>query len=83
MDIKELIAKSIVLDENVEIKNLIVESATADKGDYCLPCFSLAKVMHKNPMEIANNIVANLKPNAIVDHVEVVAGYINFFLKKR
>lgn len=82
MDIKELIAKSIVLDENVEIKNLIVESATADKGDYCLPCFSLAKVMHKNPMEIANNIVANLKPNAIVDHVEVVAGYINFFLKK-
>lgn len=82
MDIKELIAKSIVLDENVEIKNLIVESATADKGDYCLPCFSLAKVMHKNPMDIANNIVANLKPNAIVDHVEVVAGYINFFLKK-
>lgn len=82
MDIKELIAKSIILDENVEIKNLIVESATADKGDYCLPCFSLAKVMHKNPMEIANNIVANLKPNAIVDHVEVVAGYINFFLKK-
>lgn len=82
MDIKELIAKSIVLDENVEIKNLIVESATADKGDYCLPCFSLAKVMHKNPMEIANNIVASLKPNAIVDHVEVVAGYINFFLKK-
>lgn len=82
MDIKELIAKSIVLDENVEIKNLIVESATADKGDYCIPCFSLAKVMHKNPMEIANNIVANLKPNAIVDHVEVVAGYINFFLKK-
>lgn len=82
MNIKELIAKSIVLDENVEIKNLIVESATADKGDYCLPCFSLAKVMHKNPMEIANNIVANLKPNAIVDHVEVVAGYINFFLKK-
>lgn len=82
MDIKELIAKSIVLDENVKIKNLIVESATADKGDYCLPCFSLAKVMHKNPMEIANNIVANLKPNAIVDHVEVVAGYINFFLKK-
>ena len=82
MDIKELIAKSIVLDENVEIKNLIVESATADKGDYCLPCFSLAKVMHKNPMEIANNIVENLKPNAIVDHVEIVAGYINFFLKK-
>lgn len=82
MNIKELIAKSIVLDENVEIKNLIVESATVDKGDYCLPCFSLAKVMHKNPMEIANNIVANLKPNAIVDHVEVVAGYINFFLKK-
>lgn len=82
MDIKELIAKSIVLDENIDAKNLIMESASADKGDYCLPCFSFAKVLHKSPIEIANNIAASLKPNNIVDHVEVVAGYINFFLKK-
>lgn len=82
MDIKELIAKSIVLDENIDAKNLIMESASADKGDYCLPCFSFAKVLHKSPIEIANNIAASLKPNNIVDHTEVVAGYINFFLKK-
>ena len=40
--------------ENLE--NLIIDSIDASKGDFCLPCFSLAKTLHKSPMIIADKI---------------------------
>lgn len=82
MNIKKLIAESISIDIDVDLENLIVESISADKGDYCLPCFSFAKLLHQSPMMIADTISKSLKPNIIIDHTEVVAGYINFFLNK-
>ena len=82
MNIKKILAQCIDIDADVNIENLIIESISADKGDYSLPCFAFAKTMHKNPIEIANQIAQNLKPNKIVEKVEVVAGYVNFFLNK-
>ena len=40
--------------------NLLIESADASKGDFCLPCFSLAKTLHKSPMAIADEISRKL-----------------------
>ena len=80
MDIKNSIAKLIDFDENLE--SLIVESISPDKGDYCLPCFSLAKTMHLSPVEIANNLISRIKPNNLIEKCEVVGGYLNFFLNK-
>ncbi len=82
MNIKKLIANCIKIDADIDIENLIVESISTDKGDYSLPCFSFAKILHKSPMDIANDIVLNLQKNPIIDHVEVLAGYVNFFLNK-
>lgn len=82
MDIKKILAQCVDIDADVNIENLIIESISADKGDYSLPCFALAKTLHKNPVEIANQIAQNLKLNNIVEKVEVVAGYVNFFLNK-
>lgn len=82
MNIKSILAQCVDIDADINIENLIIESISADKGDYSLPCFSLAKILHKNPVEIANQIASNLKQNKIIDKVEVVAGYVNFFLNK-
>lgn len=82
MNIKKLIAENIDLNLDVDLEKLIIESISADKGDYCLPCFALAKITHMSPITIANEIATKIKPNKFIDHVEVVAGYVNFFLNK-
>ncbi|MBR4999051.1 MAG: hypothetical protein IKY10_04140, partial [Clostridia bacterium] len=85
MNIKECIAKSINFDFSsveINVEDLIIESISADKGDYSLPCFAFAKVLKDNPMNIANKIKESVKLGGIVEKCEVVAGYVNFFLNK-
>ena len=76
-----MIADAINYNET-DFENLIIESISHDKGDYSLPCFSLAKVLRDNPMNIANKIAQTVQTGGIIARCEVVAGYINFFLNK-
>ena len=65
------------------LENLVTESIDSSKGDFCLPCFSLAKELKKSPMVIAQDIASSLNlENTCIEKVQVVAGYINFFLNK-
>ena len=49
MNIKKCIAESIDFDfGEVDVENLIIESVSADKGDYSLPCFALSKISSIN-----------------------------------
>lgn len=85
MNIKEQIVKSIDFDFSsleVKVEDLIIESISADKGDYSLPCFSFAKILRDNPMNIANKIAETVQVGGIIEKCEVVAGYVNFFLNK-
>ena len=71
------------ITEYQNLDNLVIESIDATKGDFCLPCFSLAKEYKKSPMVIAEEIANSLNlKNTCVEKVEVVAGYVNFFLNK-
>lgn len=84
MNIKLEIVKQIDFNcPEIEIDSLIIESADNTKGDYCLPCFSLAKTLRKSPMMIANEIQATVKLDGIIEKTEVVNGYLNFFLNKQ
>ena len=85
MNIKKCIKDSIDFDFsefNVNVEDLIIESISADKGDYSLPCFAFAKVLKDNPMNIANKIKECVKLGQLVDKCEVAGGYLNFFLNK-
>lgn len=83
MNIKEKIANDINIKfDCVDFEDLIIESVSPDKGDFCLPCFSLAKSLHKNPMIIAEEIANNIRLSGVIEKVEVLSGYVNFFLKK-
>lgn len=85
MNIKEQIVKSINFDFSalqINVEDLIIESISADKGDYSLPCFAFAKVLRDNPINIANKIKDAVVVGELIEKVEVVAGYVNFFLNK-
>ena len=66
-----------------ELNNLVIDSIDASKGDFCLPCFALAKTLRKSPMAIAEEIASALNlQDTNIEKVESVAGYVNFFLNK-
>lgn len=79
MNIKKIIADSIDYGD-FNFENMIIESISADKGDFSLPCFSLAKELKKSPMLIAEEIKASVKESEYIKKVEIVSGYVNFFL---
>ncbi len=78
-DLVNIIVDSI---NGVENEDIVVEiPKERSLGDYAVPCFSLAKKLHQNPMMIANEIKEKIN-NEYFDNIEVKNGYLNFFLKK-
>ena len=86
IDFKKKIAESIaqVLEFDVNEIELSIENPKGtDNGDYAFPCFRLAKTMRKAPPVIAEEIKSKLQVNEqYIFKVEVVGGYINFFINK-
>ncbi|MDD4251444.1 MAG: arginine--tRNA ligase [Candidatus ainarchaeum sp.] len=66
-------------------ENEILVSPKSEMGDFCLPCFQYAKIEHKPPDVIANELKEKLflKKNFLVDRIETIGGYLNFFLNKK
>ena len=84
MDLKQEVYNVLAqLKDYGELNNLVIDSIDASKGDYCLPCFALAKTLRKSPMAIAEEIASALNlQDSNIEKVESVAGYVNFFLNK-
>ncbi|MBQ7774664.1 MAG: arginine--tRNA ligase [Lachnospiraceae bacterium] len=54
-------------------------------GDWALPCFSLAKCLHKSPISIAKELKEGLVPEMEdlgIVRMEAVGGYLNLFLER-
>ncbi|KMQ53007.1 Arginyl-tRNA synthetase [Chitinispirillum alkaliphilum] len=66
-----------------DIERLIEIPPSEEMGDYAFPCFSLARVMKKNPAMISTEL--GEKVAKTLDGVEVksVSGYLNFFIDKK
>ena len=66
------------IEENIEIPK------NSDMGDYAFPCFSLAKEMKKSPQIIANEINEKIEfDEFLIEKIDVVGGYLNFFINKK
>ena len=78
MNLKQEIARKIGVKEE-----LILNSPKKEMGDFCFPCFSLAKEKKLSPMIIASEIQKSLEEDALIEKTEVVGGYLNFFLNKQ
>ena len=85
MSVKDSIAKEIanVLNKDIlEIEKSIEKSPNLEMGDYSFPCFRLAKEYRISPQAIAEDIKSKINLNEL-EKIEVVSGYVNFFVKKQ
>ena len=87
MDYKKMVAQAIAnvvgddLDLN-EINEKIEVPKSIKMGDFAFPAFVLAKLMHKAPQMIAQDIVEKIDQTGF-EKVEAAGPYVNFFLDKK
>lgn len=86
MDLKNLVFENIkdieVLSQVDNLYALLTYTADSKNGDITLPCFSLAKLLRKSPLMIADEIKANINSD-IFEKVENVNGYLNFYFDRK
>ena len=76
------IAKVLKMDVT-EIEKSIEKPKGVGNGDYAFPCFRLAKELRKAPPMIAEDIKTKIElDKKLIENIEVVGGYINFFVNK-
>ncbi len=81
-NIVNLLSKHIKLRKE-EILSLIETPPAEEFGDYSFPCFVLAKIMKKNPVDIATELANKIKKTKSVSAVEAKGPYLNFFIDKK
>ena len=84
-DFKDIIAKKLENEDiNLsydEIYNLIEIPPQDDMGDYSFPCFTLAKVLRKNPAQIASDLAEKLEIEEF-EKIESLNAYLNFYVDR-
>lgn len=80
--ISEEISKITKIDKN-ELYEYIEMPSDNRMGDYAFPCFRLAKTMKKSPQIIANELKDGISLGNEFEKVEVINGYINFFVNNK
>lgn len=85
---KEQIAREIAVlttSDKEEISKMLEQPADKSHGDLSLPCFRLAKLLKKSPVQIAQELSAKLnaelsaKKMKGIRKIEPVNGYLNFY----
>ncbi|MDN6244856.1 MAG: arginine--tRNA ligase, partial [Tetragenococcus koreensis] len=84
---KEVVAKAVfdVVKDDLtieQVEQLLENPKSAAHGDVAFPTFSLAKIYHKAPQQIANDLAEKID-NTSFEKVEVVGPYLNFFMDKK
>ena len=85
MDLKEIIANKISKVINIDVSELkcfIEVPKDSNNGDYSFPCFRLAKELRKSPIDIATMIKDSLDVDDMFEKVDVILGYLNFYVNK-
>ena len=85
MNIKEIVSKEIKAQgaTSEDIQKLLLVPPQKEMGDLSLPCFTLSKIFHKSPNDIALNLQESLKNSNIVKKTDVLNGYLNLFLDEK
>lgn len=86
INFKREIAKAIYTVTEIpldELERYIEIPKDSKMGEYAFPCFTLAKTLKKAPPIIATEIKEKLiLDGEIIEKVEIVGGYLNFYLQK-
>ena len=81
-EIAEAISRATNIEEN-EIYGFIEVPKDTNNGDYAFPCFKLAKIMKKSPLQIAEEIKEKISiDEEKILKIDIVGGYLNFYINK-
>ena len=72
------------IKKNFDIESNVVVEVPKDKtnGDFAIPSFSLCKVLHKSPVEIAPILKGYLEKLPYFENVVIVGPYVNCFFSR-
>lgn len=65
----------------LSVAHLLESPKDPSHGDIAFPCFTLAKELGKSPVQIAQDLVAQIKSDDIIDSAVATGPYINFFVQ--
>jgi len=85
LNFKKKIAENISNVTNIninEIEGYIEIPPDDNMGDYAFPCFRLAKELKQAPNVIAKELKEKIEKNEVLEKIEVVGGYLNFYINK-
>lgn len=91
MDFKKNIASELYIaiktkyDVGIEleaIENNIEVPKEKANGDYSFPCFNLSKSLKRAPFHIATEIKDSILENSVIEKIDVVNGFLNFYISK-
>ena len=80
--IADLLGQQIPELSNEEILPLLEIPPKSDMGDFAFPCFRLAKIYHKAPPMIAQDLVNAIGNQPFLSEVKAVGGFLNFYVNK-
>ncbi len=85
MDFKFYIAEKIHKECDLtkeETYSLLETPKEESMGDVAFPCFTLSKIMKKAPNMIASLLAEKIECDEVIERVNQVGGYLNFFYKR-
>lgn len=85
MDFKKYVAEKTAplcsMDAD-ELYYLLEKPKDETMGDLAFPCFTLSKTMRKAPNMIAAELAEKISSDGVIDRVNAVGGYLNFFCNR-
>ena len=84
MDYKKYVAEKLNIEglSKEELYGFIETPPNTEMGDYALPCFKLAKIMHRPPVKIAEDLATAFTADEYISSCTAVNGYLNFKINR-
>lgn len=84
--VSKIVSDIVGAADSKQIQDLLETPPDSSMGDIAIPCFSFAKVLHKNPAIIAEDIKEKIdqhKEDLGIDKAVVMGGYCNLFVNRK
>jgi len=81
IEIARKLAEKIGAEWEAVVKDIEVPPQS-EFGDFAFPCHGLAKILKKNPVQIAAELAATLAVGNGIRRIEAKAGYVNFWIER-
>lgn len=66
--------------DKIKIYNLLTTPPDFNLGQYCFPCFPLAKALRKGPPQIAGELAGKIQKTNLIENIVATGPYVNFTL---